>query len=135
MIRRPPRSTRTDTLLPYTTLFRSIVVAALATLVGSRLAAVDHPGAELVVPVVFGVIILTVSAQGFMIGPLARYLNLASATRPGLVIVGANAWTTALARTLRHLGPPLLINDHSADALRPAEAPDLSHGRTAVGQR
>src|SRR3546814_11864160 len=26
MIRRPPRSTRTDTLLPYTTLFRSYVV-------------------------------------------------------------------------------------------------------------
>src|SRR3546814_11808388 len=26
MIRRPPRSRRTDTLLPYTTLFRSIVV-------------------------------------------------------------------------------------------------------------
>src|SRR3546814_12686339 len=28
MIRRPPRSTRTDTLFPYTTLFRSIVRAA-----------------------------------------------------------------------------------------------------------
>src|SRR3546814_5299090 len=27
MIRRPPRSTRTDTLFPYTTLFRSIVYA------------------------------------------------------------------------------------------------------------
>src|SRR3546814_3953965 len=27
MIRRPPRSTRTDTLFPYTTLFRSIPVA------------------------------------------------------------------------------------------------------------
>src|SRR3546814_16703078 len=27
MIRRPPRSTRTDTLFPYTTLFRSAVVA------------------------------------------------------------------------------------------------------------
>src|SRR3546814_13446864 len=27
MIRRPPRSTRTDTLFPYTTLFRSTVVA------------------------------------------------------------------------------------------------------------
>src|SRR3546814_16570905 len=26
MIRRPPRSTRTDTLFPYTTLFRSIVM-------------------------------------------------------------------------------------------------------------
>src|SRR3546814_19799621 len=29
MIRRPPRSTRTDTLFPYTTLFRSPVLAAL----------------------------------------------------------------------------------------------------------
>src|SRR3546814_5693843 len=29
MIRRPPRSTRTDTLFPYTTLFRSLVVLSL----------------------------------------------------------------------------------------------------------
>src|SRR3546814_14504705 len=28
MIRRPPRSTRTDTLFPYTTLFRSLVISA-----------------------------------------------------------------------------------------------------------
>src|SRR3546814_14957877 len=30
MIRRPPRSTRTDTLFPYTTLFRSILCPAIA---------------------------------------------------------------------------------------------------------
>src|SRR3546814_5784023 len=30
MIRRPPRSTRTDTLLPYTTLFRSVVLNGCA---------------------------------------------------------------------------------------------------------
>src|SRR3546814_3811391 len=30
MIRRPPRSTRTDTLVPYTTLFRSPIVAKTA---------------------------------------------------------------------------------------------------------
>src|SRR3546814_5177827 len=29
MIRRPPRSTRTDTLFPYTTLFRSLVLGAV----------------------------------------------------------------------------------------------------------
>src|SRR3546814_17852140 len=28
MIRRPPRSTRTDTLFPYTTLFRSVLLGA-----------------------------------------------------------------------------------------------------------
>src|SRR3546814_5790724 len=35
MIRRPPRSTRTDTLFPYTTLFRSLAIVR----VGHRLAA------------------------------------------------------------------------------------------------
>src|SRR3546814_2285911 len=33
MIRRPPRSTRTDTLLPYTTLFRSLDSARFRTVV------------------------------------------------------------------------------------------------------
>src|SRR3546814_11808479 len=43
MIRRPPRSTRTDTLFPYTTLFRSAVIAGQ-----QMLAIVQHcrrPGA------------------------------------------------------------------------------------------
>src|SRR3546814_6731590 len=34
MIRRPPRSTRTDTLFPYTTLFRSIVYGGMVVLAG-----------------------------------------------------------------------------------------------------
>src|SRR3546814_15832616 len=58
MIRRPPRSTRTDTLFPYTTLFRSerlqphhvrrtqvglqAGLATAGTLIGVDLAALDH---------------------------------------------------------------------------------------------
>src|SRR3546814_20828474 len=34
MIRRPPRSTRTDTLFPYTTLFRSAIAFFFANLIG-----------------------------------------------------------------------------------------------------
>src|SRR3546814_3354869 len=37
MIRRPPRSTRTDTLLPYTTLFRSSCDKSLRAFLVSRL--------------------------------------------------------------------------------------------------
>src|SRR3546814_1022229 len=37
MIRRPPRSTRTDTLFPYTTLFRSQGREAMVSFVRSRL--------------------------------------------------------------------------------------------------
>src|SRR3546814_4675770 len=51
MIRRPPRSTRTDTLFPYTTLFRSLVQWALARGDGTQKitdklvsAAFDHLG-------------------------------------------------------------------------------------------
>src|SRR3546814_14173716 len=34
MIRRPPRSTRTDTLFPYTTLFRSVLLYRSVSLAG-----------------------------------------------------------------------------------------------------
>src|SRR3546814_2863296 len=57
MIRRPPRSTRTDTLCPYTTLFRSRKRASLDNLAGKgdgslkvardRLAAIDEQIADL----------------------------------------------------------------------------------------
>src|SRR3546814_8901740 len=54
MIRRPPRSTRTDTLFPYTTLFRSdLVRIAISRGVAGRFAGVE-PG---VVPVAAGEVI------------------------------------------------------------------------------
>src|SRR3546814_3512372 len=47
MIRRPPRSTRTDTLFPYTTLFRSIFeTAAICQYLADK-----HPEARLAPPV------------------------------------------------------------------------------------
>src|SRR3546814_15777857 len=42
MIRRPPRSTRIDTLFPYSTLFRSHRLTGMASLHIHRL--LDHPG-------------------------------------------------------------------------------------------
>src|SRR3546814_1299069 len=47
MIRRPPRSTRTDTLFPYTTLFRSttsyiVIIAFLFKGLDSKISSYDH---------------------------------------------------------------------------------------------
>src|SRR3546814_2388155 len=55
MIRRPPRSTRTDTLFPYTTLFRSVTEIALETgdSVEALLAA-THPAGATVKDVLTG---------------------------------------------------------------------------------
>src|SRR3546814_497956 len=47
MIRRPPRSTRTDTLFPYTTLFRSVCsnpICAAIRIVGAHLGATGFTG-------------------------------------------------------------------------------------------
>src|SRR3546814_18547235 len=41
MLRRPPRSTRTDTLFPYTTLFRSLAAFLRRAVVGKVVARVD----------------------------------------------------------------------------------------------
>src|SRR3546814_17669162 len=46
MIRRPPRSTRTDTLFPYTTLFRSLAGGVAAAAGPSALAQGGIPGLE-----------------------------------------------------------------------------------------
>src|SRR3546814_4937132 len=51
MIRRPPRSTRTYTLFPYTTLFRSVVANVLDGVLKLVVAAAD--GREQIVGVVF----------------------------------------------------------------------------------
>src|SRR3546814_5171472 len=52
MIRRPPRSTRTDTLFPYTTLFRSAVGIADPGVDRHRRARNTRRGAEIIIPAV-----------------------------------------------------------------------------------
>src|SRR3546814_15369443 len=44
MIRRPPRSTRTDTLFPYTTLFRSLASALFKARTGTDLLHIPYRG-------------------------------------------------------------------------------------------
>src|SRR3546814_512460 len=53
MIRRPPRSTRTDTLFPYTTLFRSWIAVAAGAL-GAMLATLDISIVNSALPVIQG---------------------------------------------------------------------------------
>src|SRR3546814_4099530 len=77
MIRRPPRSTRTDTLFPYTTLFRS--------------AEVQKPGARLAVTDDFEHSLLgqTRGAARFvLVGHRTRANDSSSTKRPGLGGVG-----------------------------------------------
>src|SRR3546814_15686232 len=63
IIRRPPRSTRTDTLFPYTTLFRSIVLGNGSHGLLMQLAQVfAGPGVDVVMPQ-FGFAVYAIAAQ------------------------------------------------------------------------
>src|SRR3546814_11333336 len=65
MIRRPPRSTRTDTLFPYTTLFRSSVHnVAVRTLLQSECPPADHGK----VAAIYGAVTRTAAIGGYVVG-------------------------------------------------------------------
>ncbi len=90
---------------------RGIVAAAVAGLFGAQLSQKGYAGAELLLPLIFALIILTVVLHGLSIGWIARRLNLASAHPDGVMIVGASPWSTALAVELQNNEIPVLLID------------------------
>src|SRR3546814_13181639 len=92
MIRRPPRSTRTDTLFPYTTLFRSVAEFVAGEIVDARELGVD-------VAVVVGGGNIWRGMTGAGAG-----MDRAQADYTGLLAPALNA--LALPDTLERLGPP-----------------------------
>src|SRR3546814_15747139 len=70
MIRRPPRSTRTDTLLPYTTLFRSLQLGELADHAGGEVGLGEAGGRARFVAVGAGHVLADLGGQALQ----ARYL-------------------------------------------------------------
>src|SRR3546814_10303395 len=84
MIRRPPRSTRTDTLLPYTTLFRSILYWGMLSYITppvalAAVAAASIAGAN---PLNTGFMAMRMGAINFVL-PFLFVLN------PTLILIGA----------------------------------------------
>src|SRR3546814_19859817 len=97
MIRRPPRSTRTDTLFPYTTLFRSLADHIALHEAGLPF---DHERVDLKTKVTAdGADYRTVTAKGYVPAPVldarpAPHANIAvlyrvAAPQPGLKAEGA----------------------------------------------
>jgi hypothetical protein len=99
---------------------RGIVAAAVAAAFARPLQTMGYGGAELLVPLVFLLVLVTVTVHGLSISVLARRLGLASANPHGLLIVGASPWSTDLARTLSDMEIPVLLADSSWSSLRQA---------------
>lgn len=99
---------------------RGVVAVAISGLFGVRLIEVGISDGEMLAPLAFGLVAVTVVAHGFTIKPLARLLGLTSSAPPGVLIVGASAWTVALAKTLKDAEIPVLLAERNWWRLRNA---------------
>src|SRR3546814_13499730 len=136
MILRPPRATRTDTLFPYTTLFRSLFVEELTWGVLERKGAGDAETAT-----------IPATLQGSLMAQLDR---LPSAARnvamiasvigrdfsDGLLNKATGLGDAALAEALEHLGrAPLVVPSgaaRGAPLFRHAPIPDVADRKSVV---
>lgn len=98
---------------------RGIVAASIASVFGLELEAAGVPGAELITPLAFAVIVASVLIYGFGSGPLARWLGEASAHQEGVLVLGAGPVERAVAAALHEAGVDVVIATVSrSDELR-----------------
>lgn len=90
---------------------RGIVAAAISSLFALRLEEKGIPGAELLVPLTFTIIIGTVLLQSATAAKVAQRLELSQAEKEGVLIVGANSVSIAVAEALKNQNIDVLIAD------------------------
>ncbi|WP_428631455.1 cation:proton antiporter [Sphingopyxis sp.] len=104
---------------------RGIVAVAVTGLFALRLSDYGFAGAEALVPLGFGVVIVTIFAHGFTAAAFARWLGLDQGKGEGVLLVGANSWTIAFAEFIKRQDREVLVADASVLALRRARRADL----------
>jgi len=104
---------------------RGVVAAAVAGVFGAAMTQHGYVDANKLVPTIFLLILSTVILHGLTIGWFSRRLHLSSTQTQGVLIVGASAWSTALAHELVALKIPCLLADSSWSRLRAARLAGL----------
>lgn len=80
---------------------RGIVAAAVSAVFALKLSESAIPGTEMLVPVTFLVIVVTVTVYGLTASPIAKLLKVAQSKPQGVLFVGAHQWARALAKILK----------------------------------
>lgn len=99
---------------------RGIVALTVSGYFASTLLEAGFADAELLTALTFALVLSTVVAHGFTIGWLGRKLDLSSAVKPGILIIGASRFTIKLAKVLTELEQQVLLVDPSWGRLQQA---------------
>jgi len=90
---------------------RGVVAVTVAGVFAASMSAQGYGGADLLLPLIVSLVLITVVLHGSTIGWLSRWLGLAAASQNGILIVGASNWSTDLAVELKEMKIPVLIAD------------------------
>jgi hypothetical protein len=99
---------------------RGVVAVAVSGLFGTLLADIGVADAGRMVAFTFAVVVTTILLHGFTLAPLASFLKLKKASRPGILIVGGSRWSTALAIKLKEAEVPVMLADQNWNHLAEA---------------
>jgi len=80
---------------------RGIVAAAVASVFAFKLADSGIEGAEVLIPITFLVIVVTVTVYGLTAYPLANFLKVVQSKPQGILFVGAHEWARSIANSLK----------------------------------
>lgn len=101
---------------------RGVVLIAVAGLFGDRLQDIGVADADLIGPLAFVLVAVTVVVHGFTLAPFARFLGLTGASTPGVILIGGSAFNTGFAEALKKADIPVLMTDPNFGRLRAARA-------------
>lgn len=105
---------------------RGVVAASFAGLFAPRMVEQGFQGAELIVPIVFSVVLITISLHSLSLRPLARKLKLSREESNNVIIVGAHTWTFQLAKVLKKENINVTLVDSSLRNLVPARRHNIN---------
>lgn len=104
---------------------RGIVAAAVSAVFALKLESLGLEGADKLVPLAFLIIIGTVLFQSLTASFVAKLLGVAQPKTNGVLLIGANLFSEALAKTLNENKVETIISDTSWDRLRRARISGL----------
>jgi len=104
---------------------RGVVAVAVSGLFGTLLADIGVEDAGRMVAFTFAVVVTTIVLHGFTLAPLASFLKLKKATKPGILIVGGSRWSTAFALKLKEAEVPVMLADQNWNHLSEARLANI----------
>jgi len=105
---------------------RGIVAAAVASLFAIRLEAEGYPGASLLVPLTFFIIIGTVIIQSATAKTIAHWLGVREPPATGLLIVGSGNVARIIGKALQESGLKVILTDSNWENISQARMEGLN---------